>query len=135
MYFDMMIFNSAASFFKSSVIFFSHFRRKAWASSHVIPGPAWTSSFSPKIRDHHIKIQIKPMACLMTERFAFYDVFWGYSEVLKLTLKVLPRNLAFVSQQIWMRSFKWGTIPPCRLQKISFERSDSYLFGARRSRS
>ena len=49
------IFSSAASFFKSSVIFFSHFRRKAWASSQVIPGPAWTSSVSPVNDNYQIE--------------------------------------------------------------------------------
>ena len=40
------------------------------------------------------------LVSLIPKRFAFYDIFLGCFDLLKVTLKVLPHSWAFVSQQI-----------------------------------
>ena len=51
---------------------------------------------------------------LILGRFTFYAMIRGYFDLLKMTLKVMLLPWASGSKQIWMRSFKWGTVCFCR---------------------
>ena len=50
--------------------------------------------------------------CLHTAvgRFAFYAMIWGFFDLLKWPLKVMLAPWTSSSEQIWIISFKWGTM-------------------------
>ena len=56
-------------------------------------------------------IQLGPS---VPSRFEFYAMIWGYFDLLEITLKVMLLPWASGSKQIWIRSFKWGTLCSCR---------------------
>ena len=56
-------------------------------------------------------LQLEPS---VPSRFEFYAMIWGYFDLLEITLKVMLLPWASGSKQIWMRSFKWGTVCSCR---------------------
>ena len=56
-------------------------------------------------------IQLEPS---VPSRFEFYAMIWGYFDLLEITLKVMLLPWASGSKQIWIRSFKWGTLCSCR---------------------
>ena len=45
---------------------------------------------------------------------SLYDVKLGYFDPTKNLLKVVPQPWASSSEQIWIRSFKWGTVHSCK---------------------
>ena len=51
---------------------------------------------------------------LIPEQRYFYGMKRGYFETTLRALKVVRSPWASSSKQIWIRSFKWGTVHPCR---------------------
>ena len=77
-----------------------HDTKKAWVPSGFFP--------------IFFMVQGIQVAQLILGRFAFYAMNLGYFELLKMTIKVILLPRASGSKQIWMRSFKWGTVCSCR---------------------
>ena len=54
------------------------------------------------------------LVALIWEQSQLYRVIWGYFNFLKVLLKAMPRPWVSDSKQIWITSFKWGTVHSCK---------------------